>query len=111
MSAGKIVSILLPAAMYHAGVPEELREAVEHPKKLLEGEKRSAVDKAMFRGFADAIMKAIDEDDDDEMVHATGLLRYDKGGPAKDERPPRAAYARQEMSRSLVDHVIGKAAV
>lgn len=72
--------------------------------------KTAAADKAMFRGFYDRVMKSVEDGGYDEMMSSTGLLRGDRTGPAKDDRPPRAAYARGEMSRTLVDHVVQKAA-
>jgi hypothetical protein len=112
VSRGKLVTVVLPAAMHHAGVPKEVREIVEHPeKKLVEVvEKRAAVDRAMFKGFVDRVMKSIEDDEPSEMHTALGLLRLDRTGPAKEDRPPRAAYARQEVGKGLVDNVIQKAA-
>lgn len=74
--------------------------------------KLSAVDRAFFKGFADRIMKSFEEDDDNELVGALGLLNQARTAPAKDERPPRAGYARGEMARTaLVDNVLQKSAV
>lgn len=72
--------------------------------------KISAVDRAIFKGFASRIMERIEDDSDNELVEALGLLNQSKTGPAKDDRLPRQAYARQETSRTLVDHVLNKAA-
>jgi hypothetical protein len=81
MSAGKLVSVVLPAAMYHAGVPKEVREIVVHPdKKLVEVvEKRADVNRAVFKGFVDRIMKSIEDDEPREMHTAIELLRIDSG--------------------------------
>jgi len=72
--------------------------------------KISVADKTVFKGFYDRVIKAFDEDNHDELAGSLGLLRGDKTGPAKDERPPRASYARGETSRTLVDNVVQKAA-
>lgn len=72
--------------------------------------KTAAADKAVFKSFYNRVMKSFDEEDHNELAHCLGLLRGDRTGPAKDERPPRASYARGETSRTLVDNVVQKAA-
>jgi hypothetical protein len=72
--------------------------------------KLSAADRSIFKGFAARIMECIEDDSDNELVDALGLLNLSKTGPRKDERLPRQSYARQETSRTLVDNVIAKAA-
>lgn len=69
--------------------------------------KQSAVERAIFRGFVDRIMKAVDDDEVSELTN-TSLWRT---GPGKQDRPARSAYARQDPSRDLVDNVVGKVAV
>jgi hypothetical protein len=73
--------------------------------------KLSVADHAMFRGFADRIMKRDEDSSDDEIAIAHGLTRGtpllndSRTGPRKEARPPRAGYARPDASRTLTDHV------
>lgn len=66
--------------------------------------KLAAVDRAVFKGFTERIMKAVD---DEEMSSLKNLSPW-RTGPGKQDRPARSAYARQDSSRDLVDNVVGK---
>lgn len=68
--------------------------------------KQAAVDRAIFKGFTDRIMKAVDEDEVSSLKNTSPW----RTGPGKQDRPPRSAYARQDPSRDLVDNVVGKVA-
>lgn len=65
--------------------------------------KQAAVDRAFFKGFAERIMKAVDEDE----VSSLKNISPWSTSPGKQDRPPRSSYARQDVTRGLVD-VIGK---
>jgi len=66
-------------------------------------EKRAEIDRAVFKGFADRVFESLDDKESEEPWLVSGRLSTD---PGKFERPPRASYARQDPTRSLVDHAV-----